>query len=192
MSHLEVHRREYRIATELRFGCDSESPFPLRPPRRQDPHQDNAIKENEMNTVPNDQAVLEPDDGELIEVAGNHITIKVASASQLVCDYLAAPSFAGPPLHVHPGFDESYLVLEGLLEVIVGDERVELAPGGLAYVSGLVPHTFRNPTEERTRFLSICSPGGFEHFFRALAAGDRDAIAAVSDRFGYQAVEHLG
>lgn len=145
-----------------------------------------------MNTVQTDHAVLAADGGELIEVAGNRITIKVASASQLVCDYVAAPHFAGPPLHVHPGFDESYLVLEGRLEVIVGDERVELAPGALAYVNGSVPHTFRNPTGEHARFLSICSPGGFEHFFRALAAGDQEAIAAASDRFGYKAVESLG
>ena len=69
------------------------------------------------------------------------------------------------------------------------DERRELEPGMAAYVGGSVPHTFANPTAERVRFLSICSPGGFEHFFRAVAAGDGAAIAEVSARFGYKAVE---
>jgi hypothetical protein len=57
-------------------------------------------------------------------------------------------------------------------------------------VSGPVPHTFANPSGDRVRFLSICSPGGFEYFFRAVAAGDGEAIAAISERFGYEAVEH--
>ncbi len=133
--------------------------------------------------------ILEAAEGELIEVAGNRIRIITATADQLVCDYSAAPNFPGPPLHVHPGFEETYLVLEGRLQVTVGDERRELEPGAAAYVSGTVPHTFDNPTGERTRFLSVCTPGGFEHFFRAMAAGDQAMIKAVSERFGYEAVE---
>ena len=142
-----------------------------------------------MQTTDNGHAVVSPREGELIEAAGNRILIKVASPSQLVCDYSAAPRFPGPPLHVHPGFDETYLVLEGRLEVVVGAERRVLTPGAAAYVNGSVPHTFRNPDDERARFFSICSPGGFEHYFRAVATGDREAIAAVSERFGYEAVE---
>ncbi len=142
-----------------------------------------------MPTTDDTHALPEAADGELIEVAGNRIRIITASASQLVCDYSAAPLFPGPPLHVHPGFDETYLVVEGRLQVTELDERRELEPGMAAYVSGSVPHTFANPTAERVRFLSICSPGGFEHFFRAVAAGDGAAIAEISQRFGYQAVE---
>ena len=137
----------------------------------------------------NRYVLLAPGEGEVIEVGGNRVLIKVASPGQLLCEYSAAPSFAGPPLHVHPGFDESFIVLDGGLEVVVRDEVTELAPGAAAYVSGSVPHTFRNPHEERARFLVVCSPGGFEHYFRALAAGDADAIAAISERFGYRPVE---
>jgi mannose-6-phosphate isomerase-like protein (cupin superfamily) len=143
-----------------------------------------------MSTTSNNtHALLSPGEGELIEVAGNRIRIMVASPSQLVCDYSAAPHFAGPPLHIHPGFDETYLVLEGSLQVIIGKESRELIPGAAAYVSGSLPHTFGNPSGERARFLSICSPGGFEHFFRAVAAGDGHAITEISERFGYEAVE---
>lgn len=141
-----------------------------------------------MASTGNQHALLAPGQGEVIEVAGNRIRIVVASASQLVCDYSAAPGFPGPPLHIHPAFDETYLVLEGRLDLVIGDERAEVTPGGAAYVSGLVPHTFSNPGSERTRFLSVCSPGGFEHFFRAIATGDSEAIAAVSERFGYRTV----
>jgi mannose-6-phosphate isomerase-like protein (cupin superfamily) len=149
-------------------------------------------KENDMPTTDHTHALRAPGEGELIEVAGNRIRIIVASPTQLVCDYSAAPQFPGPPLHIHPGFDETYLVLEGRLQVTIGDERRELAPGAAAYVSGSVPHTFGNPSGEQTRFLSFCSPGGFENFFRAVAAGDREALAAISQRFGYHAVELAG
>lgn len=142
-----------------------------------------------MPTTNNTHALLAAGEGELIEAAGNRIRILAASASQLVCDYSAAPHFPGPPLHVHPGFDETYLVLEGRLQLTVARDRQELAPGAAAYIAGSVPHTFSNPSEERARFLSICSPGGFEHYFRAVAAGDRQAIAEISARFGYAAVE---
>ena len=145
-----------------------------------------------MQIIENRHALLSPGEGELIEVAGNRIRIMVASASQFVCDYSAAPRFPGPPLHVHPGFDETYLVLEGRLEVVIGEEHSDLTPGAVAYVSGSVAHTFRNPHDQRARFLSICSPGGFEHFFRAVATGDQQAIAAISERFGYKAVESAG
>lgn len=142
-----------------------------------------------MSATDNLWALPDAADAELIEVAGNRIRIITAQARQLVCDYTAAPLFPGPPLHVHPGFDETYLVLEGRLQVTERDKRWELKPGMAAYVDGAVPHTFANPTAEPVRFLSICSPGGFEHFFRALAAADRAAIAEVSERFGYRAME---
>ena len=128
-------------------------------------------------------------DADVIEARGNRIVIKVASASQFVGEYSAPEHFAGPPLHVHPGFDETFVVLDGRLEVTVRDEPMELTAGAAAHVSGNVPHTFRNPTGSRVRFLLICTPGGFEDYFRGLAAGDEKMIAAVSERFGYAPVD---
>jgi mannose-6-phosphate isomerase-like protein (cupin superfamily) len=167
--------------------------FPLGTLPRHDLRHHNTLSEgDDMQTIENGHALLAPGEGELIEAMGNRIQIKVATDSHLVCDYSAAPHFAGPPLHVHPGFDETYLVLEGRLELTVGEQPTELHAGAVAYVSGAVPHTFRNPTGQRARFLSICSPGGFEDFFRAVARGDEEAIAAISERFGYKTIERAG
>jgi len=142
-----------------------------------------------MNANENRHAVLAPGEGEVLEAGGNRLLIKVASPSQFLCEYTAPPYFAGPPLHVHPGFDETFLVLEGQLEVTVNDEPAELAPGAAAYVSGDVPHTFRNPGGDRARFLLVCSPGGFEDYFRGIVSADGEAIAAAAERLGYRAVE---
>ncbi len=142
-----------------------------------------------MQSRSDTHAVLPAGAGELIELAGNRIRIIVASPSQLVCDYSAAANFAGPPLHVHPGFDETYLVLEGELRIVVGNDERTLGPGAAAYVRGTTPHTFSNPGDEQARFLSICSPGGFEHFFRALATNDQELLTDICDRVGYRTVE---
>jgi len=145
-------------------------------------------KGNTMNALGNGHTLLAPGDGEVLEAGGNHLVIKVATPSQLVAEYTAPSHFDGPPLHVHPGFDETFLMLEGRLEVTVRDERAELAPGATAYVSGTVPHTFRNPTGERVRFLLICSPGGMEQYFRGIATGDDALVATIAERVGYRAV----
>lgn len=135
-----------------------------------------------------DSQLLAPDEGEVLEARGNRIVIKAASATQFVCEYTAPPHFSGPPLHIQPGFDESFSVVDGQLQVRVREQIVEVASGATAYVSGSTPHTFSNPCSEPARFLLVCSPGGWEHFFRAVAAGDEAKIAAVSERFGYRTV----
>jgi mannose-6-phosphate isomerase-like protein (cupin superfamily) len=191
MPHLDVHARAVcpRNKEPLSWSQTISVSLPRVAPARSTP-QPQLLKEGSMPTTTDDaHSLLAAGEGELIEAAGNSIRIMVASPSQLVCDYSAAPHFPGPPLHVHPGFDETFLVLEGRLQITVEEERRELAPGAAAYMSGLVPHTFCNPTHERARFLVICSPGGFEHYFRAIAAGDHQAIAEISERFGYRAVE---
>ena len=139
-----------------------------------------------MNQI--DSLLQGPDEGEVISARGNRIVIKSASASQLVCEYTAPPQFAGPPLHVHPGFDELFLGVDGELEVRIREEALELASGASAYVSGSTPHTFSNPGLAPVRFMLVCSPGGWEHFFRAVAVGDASRIAAISERFGYTEV----
>ena len=74
----------------------------------------------------NGSCLLAPAEGEVIQARGNRIVIKAASASQLVCDYTSPPHFAGPRLHVHPGFDETFLVLDGELEVRVREDACAL------------------------------------------------------------------
>ena len=145
-----------------------------------------------MSTVAIGHAITAPDGGEVLEAGGSRLIVKVATPSQLVCEYSAPSHFAGPPLHVHPGFDETFLVVEGRLEVMVRDQRVEVTAGGTAFVSGSVPHTFSNPRGQRTRFLLICTPGGMEDYFRGIATGNAALVAATAERLGYRAVSEGG
>ncbi len=142
-----------------------------------------------MHTDRHEYALLAPGEGELLEAGGNVLVIKVASSRQFVCEYSAPANFRGPPLHVHPGFDETFVVVEGRLEMTIRAERTELQPGATAYVTGNVPHTFRNPAGQRTRFLLVCSPGGMDDYFRGIATGNAALVTAAAERVGYRTVD---
>ena len=74
------------------------------------------------------------------------------------------------PLHVHEREDELFYVVEGEHEFRVGDERFRAGPGAAVFAPRRVPHAHRRLVPRTGRFLTMCSPAGFEGFFRELAA----------------------
>lgn len=80
------------------------------------------------------------------------------------------PLSAGPPLHVHSREDEAALVLEGVLTVHLGTQRIEVREGGIAWLPRGVPHTFANLTSTRVRAIGLILPGGLDEMF-----AERDA-----------------
>jgi mannose-6-phosphate isomerase-like protein (cupin superfamily) len=106
-----------------------------------------------------------------------------------VAESIVEPGFPGPPPHVHDTIADSFYVLEGTLTVLVGDEQIELGPGGFACAPPGVRHTFANRSEEPVRFLNINAPGGFERYMRELAAAAKEG-AMTSERIGEIASRH--
>ena len=78
------------------------------------------------------------------------------------------PPNAGPPPHYHPNIDESFTVLDGAFEIMVGDDVVRCGPGDSVFVPRGVVHTFANIAATPSRFLSISNPGGHEQFFAGI------------------------
>jgi mannose-6-phosphate isomerase-like protein (cupin superfamily) len=124
-------------------------------------------------------------EGEELHARGTTVLIKAATPRLTLTDHTIPAGFPGPPLHVHPGFDEVFIVLEGALSIRLGEAVEELAPGATAFVPGATPHTFANAGPSPARFMVAIAPGGFEEYFRAMAAGDEEAAAAAGARFGY-------
>jgi quercetin dioxygenase-like cupin family protein len=93
-----------------------------------------------------------------------------ASGGRLsVVEVLVPPGGGPPPLHTHPP-DEIFTVVEGVITVFAGDplrpDRRELATGDVTYVSGGVPHTFRNFDDSPARLVLTFAPGELmEQFF---------------------------
>lgn len=94
------------------------------------------------------------------------------------------------PLHVHSKEDELFYVMEGEHIVTRGDEEFRIGPGDAIFLPREVPHAQRRVVPGEGRQLVICTPGGFEQFFRDLAQADRDgnlgpdAYAAASEKAG--------
>lgn len=98
------------------------------------------------------------------------------------------PTESGPPLHFHEAYDEALYVLEGELEVYLGDKTVTAGPGQFFFVPRGTPHGFRNRNASPARFLSWATPSGAEHFFaemdRTFAATppDMEKVLAIAAR----------
>jgi quercetin dioxygenase-like cupin family protein len=149
------------------------------------------------SSAPKSTILLAPADGEPVRWAqGDQMSIK-ASAEQTagtlsIVEYVMPAGTPGPPAHVHPGTDEAWYVLEGELTICVDEGSATLPRGGFAFIPGDVPHTFSNEAAETLRFLLVCTPGGFEGFFREMstltAHGEPDfpAILALAASYGAQ------
>ena len=80
-------------------------------------------------------------------------------------------------------------MLEGQHVYRVGDEEHAVGPGGLVFAPRGIPHAQRRVVPGEGRQLVLTSPGGFEGFFRELAAAEEAgtigpaAYAAASERF---------
>ena len=100
------------------------------------------------------------------------------------------PPLADTPLHVHRNEDELFYVLEGEHVFHVGDDEFTVGPGGCVFAPRGVPHSQRRVVPGEGRELVLTTPGGFDGFFRELAAAQEagtlgpDAYAAASERFG--------
>jgi mannose-6-phosphate isomerase-like protein (cupin superfamily) len=67
-------------------------------------------------------------------------------------------------LHVHVNEDESMLLIDGELEVTVGEQTFTLTPGGRYFAPRGIPHRLQNRKGVPARALLITTPGGFDQF----------------------------
>src|SRR5215471_15416747 len=95
---------------------------------------------------------------------------------------VSAAAGVSVPRHTQTREDESYYVLSGQLEVIVGDEVFHLNPGDSLMAPRDIPHQLRNPGSGENHFLLIFSPSGFEEFVMATAIPAPDNAAAPTER----------
>jgi quercetin dioxygenase-like cupin family protein len=116
---------------------------------------------------------LPPGQGESVWLGGDLIEVKLASedtggAYSMV--KVTIPPQGGPPSHLHSNVDEALYVVDGEVEVLLGDGTTRASAGSLAFVPKGTLHTFKNVGTSPSRVVAIISPGGFEKFF--LEAGE--------------------
>ncbi|MBI3971539.1 MAG: cupin domain-containing protein [Chloroflexi bacterium] len=138
-----------------------------------------------------------------IEFLGNRLRVLATGletgGAYTLIEYTAGQGVQGPPPHIHAAQDELTFVLEGELEVRVGERAITASAGSHVVKPRGVPHSFSNPGSAPARFLEITSPAGIERYFEEVAAllaapsaGPADVavllprIAEVARRHGIQ------
>jgi quercetin dioxygenase-like cupin family protein len=81
------------------------------------------------------------------------------------------PAGAVVPLHMHQTEDEFIYLIDGEMEVTIGEATYTVRPGDLVKMPRGVPHAIRSTGPVMTKSLWTVVPAGkMEAFFRALAA----------------------
>lgn len=117
-----------------------------------------------------------------------HVAAEVTGGAFSVIE--ERPPLADTPAHVHANEDEYFHIIEGEHAILVGDQEHRLGPGEGIFAPRGVPHAQRRIEPGVGRLLLVLSPGGFEGFFRQLAAAeaagslDENAYAAASQAYG--------
>jgi uncharacterized RmlC-like cupin family protein len=129
---------------------------------------------------------------ELLRFGDVTILVRVSAASTggTLDVFEEVPPMVDTPRHVHSNEDELFYVLEGDHVIEVGDREHRAGPGATVFAPRGVPHAQRRVVAGEGRLLIVTTPGGFDGFFRDLAAADvagtlgPDAYAAASEKYG--------
>ena len=77
------------------------------------------------------------------------------------------PPEAGPPPHIHHNQVEAFYIVEGQLEIMVGDQVHEAKAGDFVHVSKGTPHRFINRSQTPAKLILTFVPAAdAEQFFR--------------------------
>ena len=57
------------------------------------------------------------------------------------------------PRHIHPNTEEAMIILEGTLDVVLGDQRTTVGPGHIVLTRAGTTHGFLNRAQEPARLL---------------------------------------
>ncbi len=148
------------------------------------------------NTVAVPAVHLGQDDGEAFRLGPLEIVVKEDGSGtrmNLAVAEFRGSSFRIPP-HIHTEHDETIYVLEGRMEVMLGERTFTAAAGSSFTIPVHVPHAIWNETGARVRFLNVIVGARYLEYFREMAAAATtglpppDVIARVMGHYGLRPV----
>ena len=105
-----------------------------------------------------DGVVLRPGEGERVARTERHHRILAELPELEVVELSFGPDFEGVDPHSHTDHVDSFYVLEGEAEFLMGDETVRVGPGGYVAAPIGVVHGFRNAGDGELRMLNMHAP----------------------------------
>lgn len=137
-----------------------------------------------------------PGSGKVLKHIG--VTHKLTSQQTGGGYYLFESEFdpeSGNRLHVHTYEDEVVYVLQGAIQIRLGEGKLEVSEGGVAHLPKGIPHALYNPLKTPLRILALAIPGGMEKFFdeleSAMQEGNMDDARhrEISRKYGIEWLE---
>jgi quercetin dioxygenase-like cupin family protein len=140
---------------------------------------------------------LAPGGGREILFRGTRMHVKVGHADSPAYSLIemAHPANVGPALHLHPGGDEAFYVLEGEYEIRCGDQVFVGTVGSFVFVPRGVPH--RYTVGSAGGRVLVITPAGLERYFAEVAdqlgagAVSMEAEATIAARYGQEFLDRL-
>ena len=115
--------------------------------------------------------VVRKGEGKVISVLGDNQTIKLTGKDTngqfTLIEEENDPGIA-IPLHVHDNEDEVFRVIEGEMELTVGDKTTILKAGDLAFGPKGVPHSWKIVGNSKAKVILSIFPAGLEFMFEEL------------------------
>jgi quercetin dioxygenase-like cupin family protein len=100
---------------------------------------------------------------------GDHYTFLVTGeetgGAYFAMEALVPPG-GGPPPHINTREDETFYLLEGNVEFLLGEEIIVAGPGDFVNVPRGTVHRFRNTGTETARLVLTFTPAGIERWFK--------------------------
>ena len=111
--------------------------------------------------------VLGPGEGKMVSVPGHKVTHKISGEDTDGRYSLLEVELNGdgPPQHIHKNEDEAFYVLEGEIQVLLGEHTVIAKAGAFVRISRGTRHAFARVEKKNARLLAMFTPAGFERFF---------------------------
>jgi len=135
--------------------------------------------------------VLGAGGGKTVSVLGDSYTYKAAKEETGGAYALIEQTLVGdgPPPHIHTAEEEAFYVLEGALDVLVGERTVTATAGDFVLVPRGTVHTLSKAGSTAARLLVIISPAGFERFFEEISGPpDLEKIRALAPKYNLEIV----
>lgn len=119
---------------------------------------------------------------------GDHYTFLVtgeeSGGAYFAMEALVPPG-GGPPPHIHRREDETFYLVDGRIEFLLGEKRIVAGPGDFINVPRGTVHCFRNTGTATARMVLTFTPAGMERFFEETLEpapnGVQDAPANVEE-----------
>lgn len=152
--------------------------------------------------MPRRVLVVLPGEGKVIQRRYGQQTVTKVTAAETdgaysVRENSMPAASAGVPLHIHREAEEAFYILEGVMTVYEGEQRMEAPAGSFVLIMRGTPHTLANWSNQPVRWLTFFSPGWVSNWVEeesdlllASATGEIDPAqrAAIYEKFGMEIV----